>query len=97
MTNDQTQAIHDYILEHYKLNITNLFLLLAHVLPGLHFCFMHGVKLSKVTLVKILDQCPFFTSHFLIRHKTFNIELEDPSQYVFMHLVAQLKISCIFR
>lgn len=76
MNNDKTATIHDYVFEDYQLNMTYQFLILAHVFPGLHLCFMHGVNLSKVTLIKILNQCSFFISHILIRHKTLNIKLE---------------------
>lgn len=97
INNDKPETIHDYILNLYKFNITDQLLLLAHVFSGLHLCFMHGMNLSKVTFVQLLNQWPFFISHFLVRHKTLNIELEDPSQQAFKQSITQKRIfNCIF-
>lgn len=45
------------------------FLVLAHVFPGLHLGFVHGMHLSKVTFVKIFNQRPLLMGHFLNRYK----------------------------
>lgn len=49
-----------------------LFFLLGHVSPGLHLGFMHGMHLSKVTSIKVLNQQPLFLGHFLKKYDELN-------------------------
>lgn len=72
MNKDKPEPFRDYILNLCELKMTYKLLLLAHVFPGLHLCLMHGMDLSKVTSVKLLNQWPFSFSHFLVRYKTLN-------------------------
>lgn len=67
--NDKPETTDDYILNLYELNITDQLLLLGHVFSGLHLCFMHGMKLTEVTFDQLLNQWPFFISHFLVKTK----------------------------
>lgn len=52
-----------------KKSLNDLFLLLAHIFSGLHFCFVHGVNLSKVTFVEIYNHQPLLIRHFLGRQE----------------------------
>lgn len=52
-----------------KKTLTHQLLLFALISPGLHLGFVHAMELSKVTLVKILDQLLLLFCHFLMKMK----------------------------